>query len=63
MKVKQLLNKLKANSNCDIFVQGQKSENIVQLSKYEIAKLEGITMEMNIATFEITNNIVTIYVK
>ena len=62
MKVKQFLKKFRISSNCDVFVQHNKASSLVKLSDNEITKLEGITMGMTLKTFEITDNILTMFI-
>lgn len=62
MKVKQLLIKLRNNSNCDVFVQSNNSSSLIQLKKDEIKNLNGISIEMTINSFEIIDNVLTIFV-
>lgn len=62
MKVKEVIKKLSLSSNASIIVQGVKYGSIIELKANELRNIEPeYIMNMRVNSFDIIDNVLTIY--
>lgn len=62
MKVKEIIKKYRLCSNADVFVEAIKNQSVLQLTQTQMDKLEPeYLMDMRVNSFDVVDNVLTIY--